>query len=908
MKTDSDHHLFENENSDNPFNLNSTALEKIDGVCLEFERVWKTGSRPNLDAHLSLVDAEVRMALLRELILLDVDYRRSRGESPSRADYVDCLPPTGVVFVDTIFDPSAQANMSTHRGTRHLSLATSANKDSSGELPEFLGRYRVMELIGEGGFGVVYRAHDSQLKRDVAIKVPHARLDGHVQAGKLFRNEAQTVARLRHPAIVPVFDVHFDPDRLSSCFVVSQFMEGDNLALHADGRPIPAHQAATIVARIAEALHYAHEQGLVHRDVKLSNILRDGNGEVFIADFGLAVGQEHIAAGEGFAGTPTSMSPEQARGDAGSVDRRSDVYGLGAVLYELLTGRRPFTEPGLESLLEQIQATAPQPPRELNDGVPVELERICLKALAKKPTDRFSSAREMAAELRSCQSTPTTGRGYSRWLPAAVLLLTFSVFLIRQKFATPVSTASTTAEIRSLAILPFGSTGERDNDDYDEMGMADCLNSRLGRLRQIVVRPTRSIKDLSESSGDARQLGRRLKVDAVLKGSVHQTRTGTQTNVQLVQVTDGKILWEESFDHNVVDVLEIQDTISVEVANTLVAQLPSDEKIRVERRPTDSQVAHEAYVKGRYHWNQRSNGGSLSIGKAIRHFKAAIDADPLFAQAWSGLAESYALSNAWSSAMDEQALPRARAAALKALEIDNDLHDAHATLALVLFYHDWNWEESEKEFRRAIELNPSYATTHQWFGETLYFRSRFDESIKELKRAAELDPLSEVIASLQGTPHLFRRDYESAQREYQRALKVYPKSVLAFWGMAVLSECEGQAEKALSYYQRTGQRYGQAYMMARLGRAEEAKKIRQKCIDNEPFPTHPFNIALIDIGLGDFDSAFHWLEKGKEIRDERLVWLKVDPRLDPLRDDPRFVKLLNDVGWIEQAGDAPPSQ
>lgn len=883
---------------DNPLGLSTAALEEVDQLCEQFERAWQSGGRPRITDYFGTTSDGARRALFQELLLLDIDYRRTHGEQPLRTDYAASLP-TDAAVIETIFDADDPVDT---RGQ-----PAEPTQDVAGKrLPASLGRYRVIRRIGEGAFGTVYLARDEELQRDVAVKVPHQHLVHRAGAIDLFRNEARALATLRHAAIVPVYDVHVEEDNPSSCFVVSHFMEGGDLAVFVDQHEMTPLESARIVQRIAAALHYAHGRGLVHRDVKLSNILRDADGEGYIADFGLALREGQTGCDDGFAGTPTNMSPEQARGEGHLVDGRTDVYGLGVVLYELLTGRRPFEEKDVQRLLAQIQCRDPKPPRQLKDSTPSELQRICLKALAKRPENRYQTAIDMANDLRRFEQRRSKGL-WTR--PVVVMsvctilaLLAWAGFvLLPSGKADDVGRgqAESISRVRTLAVLPFRPINEEEESVYLGLGMADTLITKLSNLQQIVVRSTEAVRRYDGQDVDPIAAGKALRVDAVLAGTIQQSLHQARTSVRLLRVADGKSLWAATFDHPSVDLFVLQDAISAHVARALALQLTANERQRLTRRHTDNRQAYEAYIKGRYHWSQRARVGHLGLAKAVVHFKEAIDLDPLYALAYTGLAESYSLMNVYSARLDENAYSRARAAAQKALEIDKGLTEARAVLALVSFYYDWDWDKAEKEFLHAIELNPNYAAAHLWYAELLCFSTRFDEAIAQLKKAAELDPLSPVISGMQATPYLWRRDYRRARQELRKAEKLYPNSVVVLYGLGLCYEQESQFDKALEVYRNQTFVSGQAYALAKLGQPAEARQLMEQLLESRPHRIQPYHIALIHIGLGEFDEAFEWLDDARKARDEHMVWLKVDPKLDPLREDPRFLTLLKDVGWIE---------
>jgi eukaryotic-like serine/threonine-protein kinase len=891
---------------DNPSRLTASMWEEIDRICLAFEQAWQQQTRPPVQPYLESGNIDTRLPLLHELLRLDIDYRIRGGEHPELSDYESDFPQE----LSTIKAALNEVRSDTVDGRKEQAVtATKVVPPRDPPMPARLGRYQIHECVGSGGCGAVHKAYDNELQRHVAIKIPHQGRFANAAAKEMFLNEARTLATLRHPGIVPVHDVGFSEagdgsDGGTTCFIVSEYMDGGNLADYAANHRVTHDEAARIVISLAEALHYAHGKGLVHRDVKLTNILRDAEGKTYIADFGLALRDEDIGTGCGFAGTPANMSPEQARGDGNLVDARTDVYGLGVVLYELLAGHRPFDGNNIASLLEQIARREPKPLRQIDDQIPRELERICLKALSKRPSNRYSTAMDMADDLRRFKRQGAGSIWTSvaaMWSMAAIVVAVVTLSLIVGRRGSSPREArdqsSSSTAIRTMAVLPFRPV--LDKEPYAGIGMADALITKLSNLRQIVVRPMEHVRRYVEPTSDPIELGRHLQVDAVLEGSIQQTTERTRTTVRLLRVADGHSLWAATFDEESVDPFTVQDAIAAQVVRALALQLTADEQARLKKHHTENRQAYESYVKGRYHWNQRADVGRGGLGKAIKHFHDAIEADPLYALAYCGLAESYALLNVYSASLDETAFPRARAAARQAVELDKNLTEARAILALVTFYHDWDWDRAEAEFRRAIDLNPNYAAAHQWYGEMLYFSQRFDESIAELKIAAELDPLSPVIAGLQGTPYMWRRDYARARQEFLKAEQRHPNSVIVLYGLGLCLEQEAKWDEALIIYRQQATLVGQAFVLARMGQQLEARSTLKALMDLQPHPPSPYNVGLIHIGLGEYDEAFHWLEKAYKARDEQMVRLLVDPKLDPIRDDPRFRKLLKDVGWVK---------
>ena len=892
---------------DNTAEISATALSRIDEVCLRFESAWRTGKAPKIEDFLDGFDEQLRSPLISELLLLDIDYRQQNGESPVAPEYHSRLPHDGSTIDSVFIHQSAQKNPDDT--PRPRLCATPVDSARPQDLPQHLGRYRIIRKLGAGGFGTVYLARDDELQRNVAIKFPHLYQQAvHIDADR-FLEEARIVATLSHPAIVPIFDVGHLVEDHRVCFVVSQFMDGGDLGEYLSRtRPAKA-DTVKIVIRLAEALHYAHGRGLVHRDVKSSNILRDENGDVYVSDFGLAIRDSTPENVVGFAGTPAYMSPEQARGEGSLVDGRTDIYALGVIFYELLVGARPFKSSSVAQLLELVQQVEPKPLRQIDNSIPGELERICLKALAKRPADRYATGDEMASELRAWQGESVSGESQKhatfilrRPMVAglvAVLLLT-AIFLVffRLESGTPPAT------IESLAVLPFRPLNLDEADEYLGLAIADAVITKLGNIHQLKVRPTGSIRHYTDMNTDPVLSGRELGVDAVLEGSIQRVDESTRATIRLLRVSDGKVLWAGAFTESSNGLFAVQDHIAENVTRVLAVELSKDEQTRFDRRPTESRAAQEAYLKGRYYWNQRGSGAG--VDKAITFYKQAIDEDPLFAQAYAGLAESYVLMNLYNYYQTEDAFPMGKAAAEQALKLDGGLTEAVTTLAYVKFYYEYDWDGAEKGFLRAIDLNPNYATAHQWYGEYLYFMGRFDEAVLEIDRAGELDPLSSIIRSIRGSPWLFGGDYDRAREEFLKALELHPKSGVALYGLATCYEQQSMIDDALRVYDQmhsppnaispSGQA-GLAYVHAISGDEAEARSILQKLIPSKGTQHFsPYLIATIHAGLGETDEALVWLQTAFDEHDDRITWIKVDPKLDNLRSDIRFVEFLVEIG------------
>jgi serine/threonine-protein kinase len=774
---------------------------------------------------------------------------------------------------------------------------------------ETLGRYRILEEIGAGGMGIVYRARDERLDRDVALKVLPAGTLADEHSRKRFRREALALSKLNHPAIATVHD--FDTQQ-GVDFLVMELIPGVTLDHKLAAGPLPAREALSLGTQLVQALAGAHEEGVVHRDLKPANLRVTPDGRLKVLDFGLAslrwpeiesgAMTETALTGPGAAaGTLPYMAPEQLRG--GPVDRRADLYAAGGVLYEMVTGRRPFTETRQALLVDAILNRAPEPPGALNPAVPPELQGVILKALDKAPERRYQTARELLSDLERVATTERPRP--ARWplvAAAAGLALAGLIAVVHFRLTAPGAPAPS---IRSLAVLPLENLTRAADQDYFADGLTEALIAELGKLGELSVISRTSVMRYRDTTKPLPQIARELNVDAVVEGSVLRAGDRVRITAQLIHGQTDRHLWAESYERDLRDVLALQG----EVARAIAAE------VRLKMAPSASgplrpvnREAYESYLKGRYSWNQRTAG---SLRTAIGHFEQALAADPRFALGHAGLASSYVLLGGLgvSALPPGEAAAKAKSAARRALELDEGLAEAQAALAYTLALYDWDWSGAEAGFRRAIELNPSYATAHFWYAATLGALGRTEESLQESRRAQELDPLSPIItAGRSWTYHLARRDDE-AIAEARKALELAPDFAIGRYRLGIaLGYKNAYADAIRELKEGVAASGGSPDFIAELarihaeaGQRQEAERLLQELlVPGEGRYVAPYTIATVHAALGQRERALEWLERAYAERPApHLSFLKVERDVESLRTDPRFADLLRRVGLAD---------
>jgi len=740
-----------------------------------------------------------------------------------------------------------------------------------------ISHYRILEKLGEGGMGVVYKAEDTKLGRFVALKfLSHSMSDD--KAKKRFVHEAQAASSLEHPNICSIHEIDETPD--GQIFIVMPCYEGESLQARIERGPLNLDEAVDIAIQAASGLAKAHEKGIVHRDIKPGNIFITKDGLVKIVDFGLAKlsGRTKLTRTGTSPGTVSYMSPEQLKG--GDVDHRSDIWALGVVLYEMITGETPFRGEYEQAMSYSIMNESPKPLRTLRPDVPLEMERLIEKTLSKDPNGRYQKATELVAALQ--------------WLKKRIE-------------SSPVGTGCCDAKsVPSIAVLPFVNMSADPENEYFSDGLAEDLINALTKIRNLRVAARTSAFSFKGEKLDVRDIGRKLGVETVMEGSVRKAGDRLRITAQLISVADGYHLWSEQYDRTMRDIFAIQDEITRAIVQNLKMQRLNEEQGTLITPYTDNLEAYSLYLKGRYFWNRRTVD---AIESSITYFQQAVQKDPDYALAHVGLADAYIVLaySSYGAMNPRQAYPTAKEAVLKALKIDETLSEAHASLAMIRCSYDWDWAEAEREFKQAIALNPSYAWAHHWYAIFLAQMGRHAEAEREIGTARQLDPFSLIINAVAGLLLFFKGEYDRAISDLEETLKLEPNFWHAHLYLGYAYWAKGLYEKAIESVERATVLSGHAaYPASMLGsfcgltgdvaRARELLHRLEERAKNAYVP--PFYFSNIYVGLGDLDATFACVERGLEDHDPALLFFSMWPLFsDEVRSDPRFVEMLKRIGF-----------
>jgi serine/threonine-protein kinase len=773
------------------------------------------------------------------------------------------------------------------------------------------GRYEIGARIGAGGMGVVYRAHDRLLQRDVALKFLPSHLAGTTDAEHALLREARAAAALEHANICTVHEVGSTED--GRPFISMSLYEGESLKDRLRRGPIPVAEAIDAARQLASGLAAAHERGIVHRDVKPGNVMILRDRVVKLLDFGLARLSDAAVTGPGpVPGTVAYMSPEQLKGDA--VGPASDLFSLGVVMYEMVAGLRPFRGETPVAVMQAILHHEPEPLRSRNPATSAAIERIVARLLQKRPQARHATARELLADLDTLHSADVPAgrrrRAWSRrpWLVAAGILLpvvavlsALLVFSSREPANVAdaaVAGAATPIPDKAVAVLPFGNVGRDPEDDYLVDGLTEELIGALSRVRSLRVVARTSAFAFKDARRDIREIGATLGVDAILEGSVQRSGDRIRVRAQLINVVDGLNLWSEAYDREVDDIFAVQQDLASRIATSMQAGLSTPEREQVEERRTVDPEAYNLYLKGRHFWNQRT---SSAFARALDYYERAIEIDSGFAAAYAGLAAVYSQQGLWGDLPSAVAGERMRTAATRAVELDDRLAEAHAVLGAYMHVYAWDSAAAEREQRRAIELDPAYVTARYYYGNLLRAHGQLDEAIAQYRIAARLDPLDPLVGDALGRTLILAGRLVEARQYVLGALELDSMFWWPHGGLGAFHEAQGQFEEALREYRRASELGGSVVHVARLlARTDHEPEAREILVqlqrDAERTGIHPPEVASILFALHDADAAMVWLEQAYRERHPMLRFIAGRPEYTPLEADPRFVDLLRRIG------------
>ena len=786
-------------------------------------------------------------------------------------------------------------------------------------ISENISHYRILHRIGSGGMGEVYMAKDTELDRVVALKILRSDVASNPDRLNRFVQEAKAASSLDHPNVAHIYEIG-ESEGVS--FISMQYVEGKTVESMVQVQPLSTKEIITIAIQVADALEQAHSKGIIHRDIKPSNIMITPRGQAKVLDFGLAkvsqsshqtdmsniVTQIETIPGM-IVGTIQYMSPEQALGK--EVDHRSDIFSLGTTLYQMAASRLPFTGETPTETLNLVINSSPESIARFNSKIPYELERIIRKCLEKEPARRYQSVRDLLVDLKQLRRDSTSGDripiGLSESKKSEFRFSKLLLPLVAVLFAVLIGAGWFFASrrdqtIHSLAVLPFANENSDSTTQYLSDGITEGIINSLSRLPELRVLASGTVFRFHGKNVDPREAGKELDVDAVVTGSIIQKNDTLVIQVDLVKTTDGTQIWGERYNRKLSDIVQIESDISRAISNELRLKLTGREQEQLGKHYTNNTEAYQLYLKGRFYWNKRTENG---FQKAIESFNEAIEVDPDFALAYAGLADCYALLSNWGFLPPREGYTKAQAAATRAIALDEELAEAHTSLAFISVNYNWDFERAEREYKRAIELNPNYATAHHWYSLYLSQMGRSEEAIEEMKKALHVDPLSAIINSNLGYTYFLMRSYDLAMTQLNKTLDLVPNFGLAYQYLGLTFEQRKAFNESLDALQKaTAEAPDYPAFRASLtrilavsgdiGRADESMA-KLENISKQRYVS-PVDLAYIYAGMNNLHQAFESLEKAFEERSDLLVYMKVEPRYDPLREDPRFKNLLQRIG------------
>ncbi len=738
-----------------------------------------------------------------------------------------------------------------------------------------VSHYKILEKIGEGGMSVVYKAQDTMLGRFVALKFPSEQILADEAKKTRFFREAKAAAALDHPNICILHEIG---QAQGKTFISMAYIDGQSLYEKIKSGPLNLDEAVDIAIQAAQGLYEAHEKGIVHRDIKTGNIMVTAKGDVKIMDFGIAklesgTTETRLTSHGAIMGTVDYMSPEQARGEP--VDYRTDVWSLGVVMYEMLTGVLPFKGGTAQAVIHAILYEEPEKLRNLRREIPPPLEQIVLMSMQKEPANRHENLGVLISRLRA----------------------------IRRDYLT---SSTPYKKSPSIAVLPFTDMSPEKDQEYFGDGMAEELINALTHVGDLHVIARTSAFAYKGKSVTVAEIGRDLNVETILEGSVRKAGNRLRITAQLVDTTSGHHLWSQRYDHQMDDVFAIQDDITSAIVDELKPKLLGQEKAKLAKRQTVELTAYHLYLKGRFFWNKR---GAQNLEKAIEYFEKAIEEDLNYAAAYAGLASSYMLIPIYSSVPPAEYARKARENALKALEINDYLAEAHASMGFIKMWFEWDCDGADTHFKRASELNPGYANAPHWRSQSFLFRGCFNEAVKEMERAFELDPVSAVINKDLATTYFCTGQLDRTVEFSNKALEIDPAMFLAHYHIGLVYLAKSMYEEALGEFQNENQLKPDTpgisnalivFTYMQMGEKELARKFLDQIIEqSKRLYIPPTFLASLYFAIGDKDKGFEFLNKAYDQQDCWLVVLKLGPVYETVRSDPRYIEMLKKINLDE---------